>query len=181
VALPSTAARAVPARLIAPLGVFLLAVLVPAVACGQAPRTLTGTVVQVRDGDTIQVRIGDQIEKVRYIGMSAPEFQHPKKGEQPGGREAMEANRKLVDGKAVRLELDVQERDRYGRLLAYVYVGGVMVNAELVGAGFARVNSTPPNLRHHAALSRRQREARSLRLGLWKDDTRSRGAPGRQP
>lgn len=105
---------------------------VPALASGQAPRTLTGTVVKVVDGDTIHVRIGARIEKVRYIGMNAPELHHPTKGEQPGGPEAAEANRKLVAGQAVRLELDVQDRDKYGRLLAYVYVGDVMVNAELV-------------------------------------------------
>src|SRR5947207_14235634 len=102
---------------------------------GAQPATLKGTVVRVVDGDTIHVRIGARVEKVRYIGVNTPEVHHPRKGEEPGGREAAEVNRRLVEGKRVRLELDVQERDRYGRLLAYVWVGDVMVNAELVRLG----------------------------------------------
>jgi micrococcal nuclease len=89
-------------------------------------------VVKVIDGDTIHVRIGKQDERVRYIGHERARAASPTLGEQPGGREAAEANRKLVEGQTVRLGLDVQERDRYGRLLAYVYVGDTMVNAELV-------------------------------------------------
>jgi endonuclease YncB( thermonuclease family) len=104
---------------------------------------LIGTVVKVVDGDTVHVRVGDRIEKVRYIGMNAPELHHPTLGEQPGGREAAEANRKLVDGQTVRLELDVHERDRYGRLLAYVYVGDTMVNAESRRAGLRAGHDDP--------------------------------------
>jgi micrococcal nuclease len=93
---------------------------------------LTAQVVRVVDGDTIHVRIGDRIEKVRYIGMNTPELHHPTEGVEAFGQEAAEANRKLLEGQTVRLELDVQERDKYSRLLAYVYVGDMMVNAELV-------------------------------------------------
>jgi micrococcal nuclease len=117
----------------------------------------------VIDGDTIHVRLNDKVEKVRYIGMNAPEAQ------QPGGGEATEANRKLVAGQTVRLELDVQERDRYGGLLAYVYVGDLMVNAELVAQGWAQVMTIPPNVKHQALLLKLQREARLLQVGLWKD------------
>jgi hypothetical protein len=78
---------------------------------GQAPRVLTGIVVKVVDGDTTHVRIGNRIEKVRYIGMNAPELHHPTKSVEPLAHEAMETNRKLVEGQTVRLELDVQERD----------------------------------------------------------------------
>jgi micrococcal nuclease len=138
-------------------------------AHAQAARTLTGIVVKVVDGDTIQIRIGDRIDKVRYIGMNAPELHHPTLGEQPGGREAAEANRKLVEGQVVRLELDVQERDRYGRLLAYVYVGDTMVNAELVAQGYAQVMTIPPNVKHQDEFLKLQRQARALQLGLWKD------------
>jgi len=76
----------------------------------------------VIDGDTIQVCciFGDR-EKVRYIGINTPETKHPTKGVEHFGKEASEANRKLVDGKTVRLEFDVQQVDRYKRLLAYVY------------------------------------------------------------
>jgi micrococcal nuclease len=132
------------------------------------PKTLTGRVVSIVDGDTIKVRIGDRTETVRYIGMNAPELHHPTKGEEPGGREAAEANRKLVGGQTVRLELDVQERDRYGRLLAYVYFGDMMVNAELVAQGYAQVMTIPPNVRHQELFLKLQREARLLQLGLWR-------------
>jgi micrococcal nuclease len=130
---------------------------------------VNGTVVRVVDGDTIHVRIGDRIEKVRYIGMDAPEVHHPTKGEQPGGRAATEANRRLVEHQGVRLELDVQERDQYGRLLAYVYVGDVMVNAELVAQGYAQIMTIPPNVKYQDLFFRHQREARLLKLGLWAD------------
>ena len=127
-----------------------------------------GTVVRVVDGDTIHVKVGDYVEKVRYIGMNTPEIHHPTKGEQPGGREAAEMNRRLVGGKRVRLELDVRSRDRYGRLLAYVWVGELMVNAELVRLGYAQVMTVPPNVRHQEFFVKLQREAREAGRGLWR-------------
>ncbi|MGH7266113.1 MAG: thermonuclease family protein [Candidatus Rokuibacteriota bacterium] len=66
------------------------------------------------DGDTIHVRLaGGRVEKVRYIGVNTPETRHPTRGQAPGGREASQVNRRLVAGQTVRLELDVQTRDRY--------------------------------------------------------------------
>src|SRR5438093_5837945 len=87
-----------------------------------AGQSLPATVVRVVDGDTIYVDLGSRPEKVRYIGIDTPEIGPPIRRLQPGGREAAEVNRTLVEGKRVRLELDARERDRYGRLLAYVYV-----------------------------------------------------------
>ena len=148
------------------LGEVLLA-LVIALPASSAPATLEGTVEQVVDGDTIHVRLGARVEKVRYVGINTPEVHHPTKGEEPGGREAAQVNRRLVEGKRVRLELDVRERDRYGRLLAYVWVGDVMVNAELVRLGYAQVMTIPPNVRHQELLLKLQREAREAGRGLW--------------
>src|SRR5262245_33708375 len=85
-----------------------------------ADPTLTGRVVKLVDGDTIWVDLGSRVEKVRYIGVNTPEIHHPTRGEEPGGRAAAAVNRTLVAGRQVRLEPDVQLRDRYGRLLAYV-------------------------------------------------------------
>jgi endonuclease YncB( thermonuclease family) len=147
------------------LGAVSLALLLAATA--EAAGSFVATVVHVVDGDTIKVSVKGRIETVRYIGMNAPETRHPTKGAEPGGREATEANRRLVLGKTVRLELDVQERDRYGRWLAYVYVGGVMVNAELVRLGYAQVMTIPPNVAHQERLLELQREARARRRGLW--------------
>lgn len=160
--------KSVPGREALASLLLVASLLVPGLAHGQAPRTLTGQVVRVVDGDTIHARIGDQVEKVRYIGVNAPELHHPTKGEQPGGREAAEANRKLVAGQTVRLELDAQERDKHGRLLAYVYVGDMMVNAELVAQGYAQVMTVLPNVKHQELFLRNQRTARFLQLGLWK-------------
>lgn len=130
--------------------------------------SLEGQVVRVVDGDTIHVRVADRLEKVRYIGVNTPELHHPQKGEEPGGREALEMNRTLVNGRRVRLETDVQSRDRYGRLLAYVWVGEVMVNAELVRRGYAQVMTIPPNVRHQALFLKLQRDAREAERGLWR-------------
>jgi len=138
-----------------------------AAATAHAGPSFTATVVKVVDGDTIHVRLGGRTEKVRYIGMDTPETHHPTKHEQPGGREATAINCRLVEGKTVRLELDVQERDRYGRLLAYVYVGDVMVNAELVRLGYAQVMTIPPNVAHQSRFVKLQREAREAGRGLW--------------
>jgi micrococcal nuclease len=131
--------------------------------------SLDGDVVRVVDGDTIHVRVGDRVEKVRYIGVNAPELHHPRKGEEPGGREAAEVNRTLVSGRHVRLEMDVQARDRYGRLLAYVWVDDTMINAELVRRGYAQVMTVPPNVRHQALFLTREREARQAQRGLWRE------------
>ena len=149
------------------LGGVLLALLT-AVSAWSAPAALGGPVVRVVDGDTIHVRIDAGVEKVRYIGVNTPEVHHPTKGEEPGGREAAEVNRRLIEGKTVRLELDVQERDRYGRLLAYVWVGDVMVNAELVRLGYAQVMTVPPNVRYQQLFLKLQREAREAGRGLWR-------------
>jgi micrococcal nuclease len=148
-----------------------LALLLPTSAAFADP--LEGLVVRVVDGDTIHVRVADRVEKVRYIGVNTPEIHHPQKGEEPGGRAALEVNRTLVNGRRVRLETDVQARDRYGRLLAYVWVGEVMVNAELVRRGYAQVMTIPPNVRHQALFLKLQRDARAAERGLWRS-----GAPG---
>lgn len=146
---------------------LLLLALVPN-AWGADPRSLGGMVVKVVDGDTIHVRLGDRVEKVRYIGVNTPEVRHPTQGEQPGSREAWEVNRRLVAGRQVRLELDARERDRYGRMLAYVWVGETMVNAELVGRGYAQVMTVPPNVRYQQLFLRLQRDAREAGRGLWR-------------
>ena len=147
----------------------LLAVVVgiAAVAVATDAAALEVAVIRVVDGDTIHVRLGERVEKVRYIGVNTPELHHPTRGEEPGGREAADVNRRLVAGQRVRLELDVQARDRYGRLLAYVWVGSVMVNAELVRLGYAQAMTIPPNVRHQQRFVALAREAREAGRGLW--------------
>jgi len=146
----------------------LLLLLLPLLAAGAASAaTIQGTVVRVVDGDTIYVQLADRVEKIRYIGVNAPEIHHPLKGQEPGGREAAAVNRRLVGGRHVRLELDVRTRDRYGRLLAYVWVGDTMINAELVREGYAQVMTVPPNVKYQELFVMLQREARHAGRGLW--------------
>jgi micrococcal nuclease len=148
----------------------LLLLLLPLLVAGSASAgPLEGVVVRVVDGDTIYVQLADRVEKIRYIGVNTPEIHHPIKGEEPGGREAAAMNRRLVGGRAVRLELDVRSRDRYGRLLAYVWLGDTMVNAELVRRGYAQVMTVPPNVRYQDLFVKLQREARDAGRGLWRE------------
>ncbi len=133
---------------------------------------MKGRVVWVVDGDTIHVRVGSQLEKVRYIGVNAPEIPHPEaRGWVEGGARALEVNRRLVAGQAARLDLDVRHRDIYGRLLAYVWVARapkpMMVNAEMVRLGYAQVMTIPPNVKHQELFLKLQREARDAGRGLW--------------
>jgi micrococcal nuclease len=116
------------------------------------------TVTRVIDGDTIEIEGG---ERVRYIGIDAPE-----EGE-PYYQEATEANRNLVEGKRVRLEKDVEDKDEYGRLLRYVWVYHTMVNAELVRFGYAYSYSYRPNTRYQEYILEVEKEAREQERGLW--------------
>jgi micrococcal nuclease len=152
------------------LGALLLLVALlggPALAGAQSP-SIEGLVVRVVDGDTIHVQLPDRLEKVRYIGVNTPELRHPQRGVEPGSHEAHAVNRRLVEGKRVRLELDVQPRDRHGRLLAYVWTGDTMVNAELLRLGYAQVMTVPPNVRHQSLFLKLQRAARDSHRGLWR-------------
>ncbi len=135
---------------------------------------MKGRVVWVVDGDTIHVRVGARLEKVRYIGVNAPEIPHPEaRGWREGGARAFEVNRRLVAGREARRELDVARRDNWGRLLAYVFVKRararkhLMANAEMLRRGYAQVMTIPPNVKYQARFLKLQREAREVRRGLW--------------
>lgn len=123
-------------------------------------------VARVIDGDTIELENG---ERVRYIGIDTPETVHPLKAVQFMGKDASEFNRKLVEGKDVRLEYDVQRTDKYGRTLAYVYLGDLFVNAELVKQGYAQIMTIPPNVKYQELFLSLQRGAREVKAGLWND------------
>ncbi|GAW92058.1 thermonuclease family protein [Calderihabitans maritimus] len=132
------------------------------------PGQLVAKVERVVDGDTIIVRLNKgRKERVRLIGIDTPETKHPSKGVEPYGREATAFTRRLVEGRWVKLELDVQERDRYGRLLSYVYIGDTFVNAELVRRGYARVMTVPPNVKYADLFLSLEQEARRQKRGLW--------------
>lgn len=121
-------------------------------------------VMRVIDGDTIKLESG---ETVRYIGIDAPETIDPRHSVQCFGHEAKEKNKELVEGKAVRLVKDVSERDRYNRLLRYVFVGDVLINEYLVREGVAHARSYPPDIRYQSVFSEAERAARAEHKGLW--------------
>jgi len=124
-------------------------------------------IVRVVDGDTIEVEIGGREYTVRYIGINTPETKAPNRPVEPYGPEASAANEALVAGKVVYLAKDVSETDRYGRLLRYVWVDGIMVNEELVRRGYARASTYPPDVKNAERFLALEREAREAGRGLW--------------
>ncbi len=132
------------------------------------------------DGDTLKLESG---ERVRLIGIDTPEMHESNKlykdsqrsGEdvatiQKLGRRAYEFTKKLVEGKRVSLEFDVEKYDKYDRLLAYVYLkdGGTFVNAEIVKQGYASLMTIPPNAKYANLFLKLYQEARNNKRGLWK-------------
>ncbi len=124
-------------------------------------------VTRIVDGDTIEVRINDARFTVRYIGIDAPETKGPP-AQTCLSRQATTANKALVLGKTLRLERDVSETDRYGRLLRYAYLpDGTLVNEKLVLDGFALIATYPPDVKYVDALAAAQQKARESNAGLW--------------
>ncbi len=125
--------------------------------------------VRVVDGDTIRVALASGEEAVRYIGVDTPESVKPGSPGECFAERASAYNERLVGGERVRLVRDVEARDRYGRLLAYVYRArdGLFVNAELVRRGYATVATFPPNVVHAAEFRRLASRARMSGRGLW--------------
>jgi micrococcal nuclease len=141
------------------------------------------TVKKVIDGDTLKVNYKGMEENVRLIGIDAPESGPNKKAKNDAqrsgkdlktitamGKEATNYVKSLVKpGDTVKIEFDVQKRDKYGRLLAYVYLSnGEMLNEEIVKDGYAYLMTIPPNVKYQERFLKAYREARESRRGLWK-------------
>lgn len=124
-------------------------------------RKETAYVTRVIDGDTIEVDLNGKAYRVRYIGINSPEY------DQPFGNEATQANSSLVSGKTVILKKDVSETDKYGRLLRYVFVGDLFVNAHLVKFGWAQAATYPPDVKYSSYFVSLEREARENNEGCW--------------
>lgn len=153
-------------RFVKPLQIYsYFILLVIFTGCGPASQKgYYAAVDRVIDGDTIKLING---ERVRYIGIDTPELHHPKKPVEYLAKEAKDFNEKLVGAKVVRLEFDVEKRDKYGRLLAYVYVDDTFVNAKLIEEGYAQILTIPPNVKYADEFLRLQRKARDKNRGLW--------------
>ncbi len=154
----------------------LIVVLLGAVpACASVPGAAPAadgraTVVRTIDGDTLEVRVGGRTETVRLIGIDTPETKHPTVGVECYGPEASSHLADLLpEGAEVRLERDVEGRDRYDRLLAYVHRSSddLFVNLELAADGYAEPLAFAPNLAHEADIAAAADAARAARAGLW--------------
>ena len=127
----------------------------------------SGTCIRAVDGDTLVVDLNGTREKVRLIGVDTPETVHPSKPVQHFGKEASAFTKWMAAGKKVRLEYDGQKRDRYGRLLAYVYLqDGTFLNAEIIRQGYGFAYTRFP-FKYMDQFRQHEKEAREASRGLW--------------
>ena len=141
------------------------------------------TALKVVDGDTIQISYKGSKESIRLIGIDTPESSANKKAKKDAirsgkdltniismGKQAANYTNSLIKlGDKVNIEFDVQKRDKYGRLLGYVYLSnGKMLNDEIVKAGYANIMTYPPNIKHQDRFLKTYRNAKENKRGLWK-------------
>ena len=137
------------------------------------PRNQTDLVkiVKVVDGDTVDIDLDGHTERVRLIGVNTPETKHPTKPIECFGPEASAYLTQLLPkGTAVRIERDVEARDRYGRMLLYLYLGSdnLFINLDLVARGYGTPMSIEPNTFHRNDFVRAAAQAEAANVGLWK-------------
>lgn len=143
----------------------------------------TAKVVSITDGDTIVVDINGKTEKLRFIGIDTPEIHHPNKPVQHFGKEASDYTTKQLTNKTIYLQKDVSERDKYGRLLRYVWlvkpsknepskeeVIENCFNAELVKNGYAHAYTYPPDIKYNEIFKELEAKAREKHIGLWNNE-----------
>ena len=158
--------------------IFLIVIFILIVASdcsidGKKPDNTFYSVLSITDGDTFRINEGSpKGQIIRLIGVDAPESRNTgRKVVAEFGKEASDYLKKLLAGKKVSLEYDVDRTDRYGRTLAYVYLeDGTFVNAEIVKNGYANVMTVPPNVKYQELFLKLERRARNRRKGLWAGD-----------
>lgn len=153
---------AVPAVLVG-----LLVVLIGARVLGFERLAPAVLVTRVVDGDTLVVRGPSGTERVRLLGVNTPETHHPDRPVECFGPEAATFTGRVLTGRSVVLEDDVERFDRYGRRLAYVLLEGRRFNDRLLRRGLARLLVIPPNGRHRRAMLEAEMAARRAGRGLW--------------
>ncbi len=127
-------------------------------------------VKKVVDGDTISVQMNGSEETIRMLLIDTPETKHPNKPVQPYGPEASKFAKDKLSGQQIKLEIGTTKRDKYDRILAYVYVNGEMYNKQVVQNGLARVAYVyPPNDKYVEELREAEQEAKENARGIWKD------------
>ena len=132
---------------------------------------VTATVVEVVDGDTIKVKLNGKTETVRMLLIDTPETVHPTVPDEPCGPEASSFTKKMLPkGTKVTLEFDKDKRDKYGRLLAYVYKGGKSIQEALLAAGLAEVVVYQPNDKYEEKYRAIEAKAKKAKKGIWSDN-----------
>ena len=143
--------------------VFLILIVSP----GKLPAQTRHTVRWVNDGDTIVLKNG---QRIRYIGVNAPEIDHENQKAQPYGYQAKSFNQNLVMSRKIRLRYDIDRYDRYGRELAYIFLeDGTFVNAKLLRSGMAFYLYRKPNLKYDKILLKAQLKAMDRDKGIWQN------------
>ena len=166
--------------------VVFLSVVVGTCAATELPAPISAKVIRAVDGDTLKISIDGREDTVRLIGVDTPETVHPNKPVEFFGREASAFTHRKADGKNVRLEFDqasaaTKHRDKYGRLLAYVFLpDGTLLNAEIIKQGYGHAYTRFPfaKMEEFRAL---EREARDAGRGLWTSGGADMPAPGSAP
>ena len=145
---------------------------------------LQAKILKIVDGDTIKIEYDGTKENVRLIGIDTPESRANSKAKKDAERSGKNLETIIAMGKAatnyvksiiepginIEIELDIQSRDKYGRLLGYVYLtNGEMLNEKIVNAGYASVMTIPPNIKYQDSFLKAYKEARENSRGLWKD------------
>lgn len=143
----------------------------------------TAKVISITDGDTIVVDINGKTEKLRFIGIDTPETHHPSKPVQYFGKEASDYTTKQLTNKTIYLQKDVSDRDKYGRLLRYIWlikpskneptkeeVTANCFNAELVKNGYAHAYTYPPDVKYNEIFKELEATAREKHIGLWNNN-----------
>jgi len=140
------------------------------------PAPVEGTVTDIVDNNIIKVNIIGTTHTVRYIGIyTLVPYRHSKPLEYYF-EECKKKNNELIKDRAIRLEKDISEADKSGRLLRYVWVGDMMVNAELVRQGYAMVLGSPPDIKYYDILIKLQQEAQNEGRGLWPEEKEQLGS-----
>lgn len=128
-----------------------------------AQEKINCTITKIVDGDTFYCNASSGPEKIRLIGVNTPEIKTPE------GIKARDFASSIISvDQVVMLELDVQNRGPYRRLLAYIWIDDIMLNELLVKEGFAQVATYPPNIKYVDLFIEAEKQARKNNKGLWK-------------
>lgn len=150
--------------------IILITFCIPSMVYAEKERV---TLLKCVDGDTAKFLIGKESVTTRFLAIDTPETKHPKKKEEPFGREASDYTcKRLKNAQKIELEYDEAstKEDKYGRRLAWVLVDGELLQSELVEKGYAKVAYLYGDYKYTNVLKLEEKFARVNKRGLWNDD-----------